>query len=116
MNNTFTPKQVINESHVFVIGKKYRGRTVAAVIDFDPSYITWIRNKPWGKTDLTFMELTKDVAVPDLTFGRCKNKTLEWVRENDPNYWKFLGVSEWVQQNHPEVRTKVHNMNALNSN
>lgn len=113
MDKTFTPKQVINDSHIFVIGRKYKGRSVEEVIEFDPSYITWIRTKPWGKSDSKFMELTKDVAIPDLTFGCNRGKKLEWLKENDPNYWKFLGTSEWVQEKHPKVRAKVDQMNLI---
>jgi len=111
MDKTFTPKQVINDSHIFMVGRKYKGRSVEEVIDFDPSYISWIRTKPWGQSDSKFMELTKDVTIPDLTFGRYKGKELEWVKKNDPNYWKFLGVSEWVQEKHSKLKKKVDNMN-----
>lgn len=110
MDKTFAPKQVINDSHVIVIGRRYKGRTVEEVMDFDPSYISWIRSKPWGRNDSKFMELTNNVFIPDLTFGLHKGKHLEWVRDNDPIYWKFLGVSEWVQENHPKIKSKVDSM------
>jgi uncharacterized protein (DUF3820 family) len=106
-NQAFTPKCVINDDHILLIGKKYKGRTIEEIIAFDPNYIDWLRSKPWAQNDKQLMELIKDVTIPDVTFGKYKGKTLEWIMANDENYMKFLYNSEWVRDKHPELKAKV---------
>jgi len=107
-NRAFTPKSVIcPNTHKFLIGKKYKGKTVAEVIAFDPSYIGWLRSKPWAQNDSKLMELIKDVAVPDITFGTRKGKTLEYLMANDEGYVKYLYNSDYVKEKHPELWAKV---------
>ena len=103
----FTPKSVIcPTSHTFMYGK-YKGRTVEDVIAFDPSYLGWMRSKPWAQNDAKLIELIKDVAVPDLTFGTRKGKTLEYLMANDEGYVKYLYNSDFVKKKHPELWAKV---------
>lgn len=107
-NRAFNPKRVIcPNTHKILIGKKYRGKTVEEVIPFDLKYIGWLRSKPWAQNDSKLMELIKDVAVPDLTFGKHKGKTLEWVMANDEDYMKFLYNSDHIKERHQELWAKV---------
>lgn len=103
----FTPKRVIHpQTHVMELGK-YKGRKLNEVIAFDPSYISWMRSKSWSSTDKVFIELIKDVEVPDITFGKHKGKTLKWLMEYDESYVKFLWSSDYVREKHPELKKKL---------
>ena len=101
------PKRVLNpETLSFELGK-YRGRSLADVKTFDPSYIGWMRAKPWAIADKALMESIKDFQVPDITFGKYKGRTLEWLMEHDETYVQFLWSSDYVREKHPELKEKL---------
>jgi uncharacterized protein (DUF3820 family) len=103
----FTPKRVLNpETLSFELGK-YRGRSLADVKTFDPSYIGWMRVKPWAIADKALMESIKDFQVPDITFGKHKGRTLEWLMEHDEAYVQFLWSSDYVREKHPALKEKL---------
>jgi uncharacterized protein (DUF3820 family) len=106
-NRQFTPSRVIHpETHILELGK-YKGRTIESVIAFDPSYVGWIRSKPWSDIDKVLMEAIKDVQVADITFGKYKGRTLEWLMENDESYVQYLYNSDFVRDNHPDLKVRI---------
>lgn len=98
---------LINENEIILFGK-YRSKNIYDIIQDDPKYCQWLlSNKQILETYPEMKRILEDVFIDNddiyLHFGRHKNKTLTWVKTNDPKYLIYLKNNEYVITKCPKI-------------
>jgi len=80
---------------------KYKSKTIEYIIENDINYAKWMFEHPKLVLDEYITEILSD-AFHDkdehyLTFGKYKNKSLSWIKENDLKYIDYLQKNEYVK-------------------
>jgi len=91
---------------------KYKNREIKEVFAENPNYCHWLFKKPMTqnyKDIYKFLdENLKNKNTLYLTFGKHKNKSLDWIAENDKKYILYLKGNEFVQNKLPELAKLVN--------
>ena len=82
---------------------KHRNKHICTVNKFDPSYIKWSIRQPRLLTQYQRDFIKKKNIINEdeyiFSFGKHKNKSLDWVKENDKKYIDWLLAQPWVREN-----------------
>ncbi|TYZ65582.1 hypothetical protein PybrP1_000620, partial [[Pythium] brassicae (nom. inval.)] len=92
---------------------KYKGKTIETVFSSDLNYCKWLftnekllERNPDIKTYLN--DKMKDVCFDyTMTWGKHKNKTIQWVYDNDRSYFDWLNDSDYVIQNCSKLKSEL---------
>ena len=92
---------------------KYRGSQIQEVFETDPSYCRWLKtqmiligddpsirsflDEKFKNTDQSFV----------MTFGKHKNKTVQWIKDNDRGYFDWLCANEFVNTKCKRLRAAL---------
>lgn len=80
---------------------KFKNRPVDEVYNENVSYCQWLYKQPMIKNYeevYKFLESKfKDNNDYYMTFGKHKNKSISWIKENHPQYIMYLKGNEYVQ-------------------
>jgi hypothetical protein len=84
---------------------KYRDQQIGSVYATDRGYCRWLRGQtelmskfPDAKSFLDSMFEGDDGSYM-MNWGKYKNKSIEWINNNDPKYITWLQTNEYVRDN-----------------
>lgn len=101
---------VVQPSPVRINFGKYKEHnyTFKELFEKDINYCRWLIKQPFIKAnnDLRFEleELLKNInedeaSCMQMTWGKYKNKSLEWIQKTDPSYIEWLKKNQFVKEN-----------------
>lgn len=84
---------------------KYKDRMVDEIMDIDPSYCKWLYGLDVTKDrspDLYKMldDRFKDDNNTYMSWGKHKGRSIQWIKDNDENYFNWLKDNDTVQTKH----------------
>jgi uncharacterized protein (DUF3820 family) len=88
---------------------KYRDKEISDIYESDVGYAKWLYtqelilgSKPEIKEFLRSKFEGSDMSYV-MRFGKYKNKTINWIKSNDPKYIDWLQKNEYVKSNCPKL-------------
>ena len=108
---------LINECEIITFGK-FRGQNIYTIIEDDPNYCLWVlKQKQILETYPEIKKILEDVFLNKddiyLHFGKYKNKSLSFVKENDPKYLIYLKNNEYVVKNCSNIIEYINDIKLL---
>ena len=96
---------------------KYKCKSIEEVFEQDASYCRWMLNQ-----DCLFEEgspiiayLKEKIQADDDTYimkwGKRRNKSLKWIKENDKAYFDWLSTNEYVTNKCPSLNKDLVRLN-----
>ncbi len=80
---------------------KYKSKTIEYIIENDINYAKWVFEHPTLVLDEYITKILSDTFLDKnecyLNFGKHKNKSLSWIKENDLKYIDYLKKNEYVK-------------------
>ncbi|GMF39007.1 unnamed protein product [Phytophthora lilii] len=83
---------------------KYRDLTYEEAFDKDPLYMRWVfanhqlMSRHKGLKPFLTEKFTEDDGTFMMSWGKHKLKSIGWIKENDPKYFKWLSRSVYVKE------------------
>ena len=91
---------LINENEIIQFGK-FKGKQIRDIIINEPNYSKWCLSQPFIESYPEIKQILdnefKDKNEHFLNFGKYRNKSLAWIRENDIKYIDYLKKNEYVK-------------------
>ena len=84
---------------------KYAGKAYAEILTCDVNYARWISTQPSIHQNIK-SELIAQLPVDEgyiMTFGKYKNKPLNWIKKNDEKYLLYLQKAEYIKDKMPKL-------------
>lgn len=84
---------------------KYRSREIADIYETDPQYCRWLLHQDILTEGYPDIRLFLDGKFKDddksflMTWGRYKNKTIQFIKDNDVDYFNWLLNNTFVKSN-----------------
>lgn len=79
---------------------KYKDKEISEIFNENPNYCVWLLNQPMIKNYPEIYEYLKNNLLDKdayyMSFGKYKNKSLDWIKINDPKYIEYLKNNEFV--------------------
>jgi len=90
--------------------------TIEEIYNKDPSYCLWLYKQPMVKHyediyNFLHEQFKHKEGLIYLTFGKYKNKSVDWIVENDPNYIYYLKSNQYVQTKLKDLAEYVNKIN-----
>ena len=93
-------ENLVNENYIIQFGK-YKGKNIIDEFEKNKTYFIWCFNQPFiKKYEEIYKFLESEIKEPNeiyLTFGKYKNKSLSWIKENDEKYIYYLKTNDYVK-------------------
>ena len=83
---------------------KYIFDTFKEILEKDPSYAKWLTNQ--HKLDADIKDYLLDNLPNEgyiMTFGKYKNKPLDYIKRVDHKYIQYLNNNSYVQEKMPDL-------------
>lgn len=107
---------LINEYEIITFGK-HKSANIYDIIDSYPSYCLWLLKQPFLENYTEIKKILEDVFTDKeaiyLHFGRHKNRSLSWIKTNDPKYLHYLRGNEYVITKCPKIIEFIEGIKAL---
>ena len=90
---------------------KYKSQTIEYIIENDINYAKWMFEHPTLVLDDNITKILSDTFKDKnehyLTFGKYKNKSVSWIKENDLKYIDYLKKNEYVKTKMVELHNAL---------
>jgi len=98
---------MIEDWKILTFGK-FKACSIDDLLREEEAYCYWIYTHLEGlKVHKNIIKLLENKFKDDeqqyLTFGKHKNKSLNYIRENDPTYIDYLKKNDYVKNNMPKL-------------
>lgn len=88
---------------------RHKGKTIEEVFDSDPNYCRWLLNQEVlthkSEAIQAFLKtkFVRGAGSPIMTWGKYKNKSLDWIKTSDRPYLEWLRRNEFVIEKCPKL-------------
>lgn len=104
----------MSELNILEFGK-YKNKDIESVFKEDINYCKWLYTNPLTKNytgvyDFLHSKFHNNNLIY-LSFGKYRNRSVDWIIENDKNYIYYLRSNQYVQSKLPELANYVNKIN-----
>ena len=100
MTDTDTMTTLIEEWKIIDFGK-YKSKSIDYILENDMNYAKWIFEHPTLTVDDNVRKILENIFKDKddhyLNFGKYKNKSLTWIKQNDKKYIDYLKKNDYVK-------------------
>ena len=93
-------ENLVNENYIIQWGK-FKGKNIIDEFEKNKPYFCWCFNQPFiKKYEDIYKFLENEIKDPNeiyMTFGKYKNKSLNWIKQNDEKYILYLKTNDFVK-------------------
>lgn len=94
-------ENLVNENYIIQWGK-FKGKNIIDEFEKNKPYFCWCFNQPFiKKYEDIYKFLENEIKDPNeiyMTFGKHKNKSLSWIKQNDEKYILYLKTNDFVKE------------------
>ena len=102
-------------SHILSFGK-YKGKDINNILKEDECYCNWLlkhkESSNLNEEQIKILESKLNINDVYIGFGKYKNKTIEWIFNNDKKYIYYLKNNEYIKKNKTDI---IESINKLES-
>lgn len=94
---------------------KFKSQKITDILDTQKAYCKWLHTQPMIMEanpkikDLLDLEF-KNKNDYYMTFGKYKNKSLDWINTNDKYYISYLKKNDYVSVNLKELKEALNHL------
>jgi hypothetical protein len=94
---------------------KFKSQKITDILDNQKAYCQWLHTQPLIMDSNPKIKELLDLEFKNkddyyLTFGKYKNKSLDWIFNNDKFYIEYLKKNDYVSANLKELKERLNKL------